>query len=85
MTHTENVFILMVDTWFIPYSYDMIVFFFLLTYSALLQDSCRCTCINDSIGVIHLLTGSLLIMGMWNVGEISPWMSFLRNTTPRNL
>jgi len=28
MTHTENVFILMVDTWFIPYSYDMIVFFF---------------------------------------------------------
>lgn len=50
-----------------------------------MQDSIRCTCINDSIGVIHLLTGFLLITGMWNVGEISPWMSFPRNTTPRNL
>lgn len=50
-----------------------------------MQDSIRCTCINDSIGVMHLLTASLLMMGMLNVGETSPWMSFPRNTTPRNL
>lgn len=51
----------------------------------LVQGSIRCTCIKDSIGVMHLLTDSLLIMGMWNVGKISPWMSLPRNTTPRNL
>lgn len=73
---------------FIPFSYDMIFLFhsfYFLMDSALVQDSTRCTCINDSTGVIHLLTGSLLMMGMWNVGEISPWMSFPRNTMPRNL
>lgn len=73
---------------FFPFSYDMdhvgsLVFF--LTDSALVQDSIRCTCINDSIGVILLLTGSLLMTGMWNERETSPWMSFPRNTTQRNL
>lgn len=101
MSHIENLFILMVNAkftrcfrmiiWLLGLFHTLMIWsfwfsrFFLLTYSALLQDSCRCTCINDSIGVIHLLTGSLLIMGMWNVGEISPWMSFPRNMTPRNL
>ncbi|KAL0732014.1 hypothetical protein Bca4012_028108 [Brassica carinata] len=50
-----------------------------------LMDSILCTCIKDSIGVTHLLTVSLLMMGMWNVEEKSPWMSLPKNTTPRNL
>ena len=86
--HTKNLCILVVTFFFSSSVFDLwgLLFLFLLMmdYSHV-HDSVRCTCIKDSIGVTHLLTGSLLMTGMWNVEEKSHWMSFQKITTPRNL